>query len=113
MTPPERSNTLVLRWCLLTHLQPAVLVLIKFHLPVELLSFVKDLHQFVVDLITVELFQDGLLMLKLVLRLLCLLSSLLLLNNREGIFRLLLLGSDLCIQVLAVRLGSCLNLRRI
>ena len=44
VTPSERTNTLILRWRLLTHLQSAVLILVKLHLSVELFSLVKDLH---------------------------------------------------------------------
>lgn len=62
--------------------------LLLLHLAVECLPLLEYLHQFVVDLITIELFEDLLLMLELVLRLASLLSLLLLLDQSIGIFRL-------------------------
>ena len=58
------------------------------HLTVESLPLFEDLHEFVVDLITVQLFEYVLLMLKLVLWLPGLLCSLLLLDQGEGILGL-------------------------
>ena len=58
------------------------------HLTVEGLPLFEDLHEFVVDLITVQLFEYVLLMLKLVLRLPGLLCSLLLLDQGVGILGL-------------------------
>ena len=60
--------------------------LLLLHLAVECLPLLEYLHQFVVDLITIELFEDLLLMLELVLRLASLLSLLLLLDQSIGIF---------------------------
>ena len=78
-----------------------VLSVIMLHLIVELLSLIKNLHQLVVDLVAVQLPEDMLLMFKLVLGLLGLLSTLLLLDDREGILWLLC-----CFDILAQRLSS-------
>jgi hypothetical protein len=77
-----------------------VLSVIMLHLIVELLSLIKNLHQLIVDLVAVQLPEDMLLMFKLVLGLLGLLSTLLLLDYREGILWLL------CLDILAQGLGS-------
>jgi hypothetical protein len=57
-------------------------------LTVESLPLLEYLHEFVVDLITVQLFKNVLLVLKLILRLPGLLCSLLLLDQRVGVLGL-------------------------
>lgn len=63
-----------------------------FHLTVEGLPLLENLHELLVDFIAVQLLQYVLLVLKLVLRLPRLLSSLLLLDQRVGVLRLLHAG---------------------
>lgn len=61
---------------------------IMLQLVIKLLTVIKNLHQFVINLITIELFKDILLVLELVLRLFGLLGSLLLLDHGESVFGL-------------------------
>jgi hypothetical protein len=58
-------------------------------LVIKLLSVIKYLQKLIIDFITIELFKDILLVLKLILWLFGLLCSLLLLDHRESIFWLL------------------------
>lgn len=79
-------STLVL-WLLCTHDRSWVLLLVFFlHTCIQLFSFFKDFHQFAIHLVTIKLFQNILLMIELVLRLLSLLSSLLFLDESIGVF---------------------------
>lgn len=64
-----------------------LLFIFFFHVGVKSLSFFEDFHQFSMHLITIKCFQNIILVLKLVLRLLSLFSSLLFLNQRVGVFR--------------------------
>lgn len=79
----------------------AVLVLL-LQLIVEPLPIIENLHELVIHFVTVELLEDILLVLKLVLRLLSLLSSLLFLNDGECILWLIrfTLANTLCPFVL-------------
>lgn len=58
-----------------------LLFIFKFHLSVELLSFFEYLHEFAVNLVAAECLEYVFLVLKLILRLLGLFSSLLFLNE--------------------------------
>ena len=76
------AHALVLLRLFRAQLQPSR-VIFKLHLPVELLSFLEDLHKFAVDFVAAESFKNVLLVLELVLGLLRLLSALLLLDLGE------------------------------
>lgn len=108
------SSTLVLgmtrRFSIGTHWNSvaAAVSILFLHLGVQCFSFIENLHQFFKYFITVELSQDLFLMLKLILRLFSLLSSLLLLDKSVRIlgFGLFVLVASRCNQILAVTLRS-------
>ena len=81
------------------------------HLLVQGFSLIENPHQFFIYLVAIKLFQNLLLMLKLVLRLLGLLRSLLLLNQCIGIFWLGCLLASWCDEILAVALSSSFGWR--
>lgn len=105
-----RPDALILR-SLRTDGESVALLLLSVHLPVQFLSFLKDAHEFGVHFFAAQSLQNVFLVFELVLRLLCLLGPLLLLNQTESILsRWLLLGAGL-VDVLAVRLSSDFVLR--
>lgn len=85
MPSDDRLSTRSLLWWLLTDARPLIVPFLLFHLIIEGFPLIEDLHQLIVDLITIELFKNVLLMLKLVLRLLSLFGPLLLLDYLECI----------------------------
>jgi len=104
----HRPNTLVL-WLFWTNWQSVrFLGKVFFHLSVKFFSLFKDFHKFWMNFFTIKSFQDIFLMFKLILRLLCLFSSLLFLNHRIRVFWLscLLLCIDLLAQILPMRRSS-------
>jgi len=82
--------TLVL-WLFRTHYWSTLFSVFFFHLRIEKFPFFKYFHQFSIYFITIQLFQNVLLMIKLILRLFCLFSSLLSLDYTKSILRFLLL----------------------
>lgn len=78
-------------WLFCTHDWSTLFSVFFFHLRIEKLPFFKYFHQFSIHFITIQLFQNVLLMIKLILRLFCLFSSLLSLYYTKSILRLLLL----------------------
>lgn len=96
----NRLSTLILR-LLSTHYWSDIFIFF-FHIGIKYFSFFKDFHQLGINLITIQLLQNAFLMIKLILWLLGLLSSLLLLNKSVSIF-----WTRWCFfDILSVRLSS-------
>jgi hypothetical protein len=79
-------STLILRLLSTRDHSRVAIFIFFFHIRIKYFSFFKYFHQFGIDFITIKLFQNIFLMIKLILRLLRLFSSLLLLNQCISIF---------------------------
>lgn len=98
----QRLSTLVFRLFSTHNCSLFLSSIFFFHLLVQSFSLFKYFHQFSIHFITIQLFQNVFLVIKLVLWLFCLFSSLLCLNNTKSILRFLFL----LFNVLSMTLGS-------